>query len=197
MSTGAGCDDVYAVSIPGVKPAVFLTWFQAAVAAPNSGKRLPTNAEWQIAALGSPDGTPCIVTPFVGENFHETPEDTGTAGCVSQIGAFDMVGNVVEWVAEWMPQASSNSCTAWSYGVGAPLFTDDENCLVENNPTRGSLDVNSRNVTIVPNNEFVFGPGAVMRGGSYLSQTRAGVFAVSAIRAPFWQDQTLGFRAAR
>src|SRR5262249_14521760 len=45
----------------GVTPSRFLNWFQATAAARNAGKRLPTNAEWQAAPLGTPDGTPCNV----------------------------------------------------------------------------------------------------------------------------------------
>jgi hypothetical protein len=95
--TGKGCVNVYAVSIAGVTPSGFLTWFQAAAAARNAGKRLPTNAEWQAAALGTPDGPPCNTSS-------SGPVATGTAaGCVSDVGAFDMVGNVGEWVADWVP----------------------------------------------------------------------------------------------
>jgi hypothetical protein len=53
--SGNGCIDVYAVSIAGVLPAGYVSWFQAAAAARNSLKRLPTNQEWQVAALGTPD----------------------------------------------------------------------------------------------------------------------------------------------
>ncbi len=60
--TGKGCVNLYAVSIAGVKPSAFMTWFQALAAARNSGKRLLSNAEWQAAALGTPDGSPCVVT---------------------------------------------------------------------------------------------------------------------------------------
>ena len=41
-----------------MKPSGFFSWFQAAAAARNSFKRLPTNAEWTVAALGTPDGIP-------------------------------------------------------------------------------------------------------------------------------------------
>jgi hypothetical protein len=54
-ATGNGCTNVYAVSIAGVVPSRFLTWFQAVAAARNSGKRLAASAEWQAAALGTPD----------------------------------------------------------------------------------------------------------------------------------------------
>jgi Sulfatase-modifying factor enzyme 1 len=109
------------VSIPGVTPAAKVSWFQALAAARNSGKRLPTNAEWQAAALGTPDGAPCRVTSAPGG-----PLLTGTPGCVSDVGAFDMVGNVWEWVAEWVP--ISTACPGWLLdGVG--FKSDDTNCL--------------------------------------------------------------------
>src|SRR5207249_12241511 len=96
-ATGNGCVNVYAVSIPGVTPAAFITWFQAAAAARNSLKRLPTNQEWQVAAFGTPDGNPCNVSSA-------SVAFTGAAlGCISDVGAFDMVGNVYEWVADWVP----------------------------------------------------------------------------------------------
>jgi hypothetical protein len=53
--TGNDCDTIYAVSIPGVKPSANIAWFQAQQARGNAGKRLLTNAEWQMAAAGTPD----------------------------------------------------------------------------------------------------------------------------------------------
>lgn len=160
--TGNGCINVYVVSIPGVAPAANLTWFQAAAIARNSGKRLPTNAEWQAAALGTPDGAPCIVSTG-------GPGLTGTAGCVSNVGAFDMVGNVWELVADWVPQ--STSCPGWG------LFADDAMCL-------------SGASTIATS------PGTVRRGGSFGDGANAGVFAVW-LDAPTFKHTSIGFRCAR
>jgi len=95
--TGNGCVHVYAVSIRGVTPARFVTWFQAAAAARNSLKRLPTNQEWQVAALGTPDGPSC-----------QTP---GNDKCVSDVGAFEMAGINWEWVAEWA--GGPGVCGTW------------------------------------------------------------------------------------
>jgi hypothetical protein len=53
--TANGCKDFYAVSIAGVKPSADLTWFQAVAACRNAGKRLASNQEWQMAALGTLD----------------------------------------------------------------------------------------------------------------------------------------------
>jgi formylglycine-generating enzyme required for sulfatase activity len=161
--TGNGCVDFYAVSIPDVTPSRFITWFQAAAAARNSGKRLPTNAEWQAAALGTPDGAPCNVSSGA-------VADTGTVGCVSDVGAFDMVGNLWEWVADWVPR--STACPGWGG------FSDDLMCLA------GASDTASR-------------PGAPVRGGPFDSGTDAGVFAVYGASAPSDSGGGIGFRAAR
>ncbi len=160
---GNGCVNVYAVSLAGVTPSGFLTWFQAAAAARNAGKRLPTNAEWQAAALGTTDGAPCIVNAT-------GPGPTGTAGCVSDVGAFDMVGNLWEWVADWVPK--STGC------VPTSLFgTGDWNCLA------GA--------------DTAAGPGALIRGGSFGDGTFAGVFAMDGRLVPSLSNGFIGFRAAR
>jgi hypothetical protein len=179
--TGNGCVDVYAVSLPGVTPSAFITWFQAAAAARNSGKRLPTNQEWQAAALGTPDpgvddgSTTCATESSLGA--------TGSrSGCVSDVGAFDMVGNLQEWVADWVPRPTPS----WGSFGCAPTpgynnwgaFSDDLQCLV------GAA-------TTGP-------PGALVRGGSFFSGAApAGVFYVTAGGGPDEWAATAGFRCAR
>jgi formylglycine-generating enzyme required for sulfatase activity len=137
-----------------------MTWFQAAAAARNAGKRLPTNAEWQAAALGTPENL-CNTS---GNDF--APTGT-TAGCVSHVGAFDMVGNVWEWVADWVPR--STTCGSWG-------FSDDLQCLA------GAATTGA--------------PGALIRGGD-LDGANAGVFAVDGSDTPSDASNVVGFRAAR
>src|SRR5438874_617328 len=56
LANGNDCKGkIYARSVAGVTPSRSITWFQAQQALANSGKRLPTNAEWQQAAAGTPD----------------------------------------------------------------------------------------------------------------------------------------------
>jgi hypothetical protein len=162
-ATGNGCVGFYAVSVPGTKPAASIDWFQAAAIARNSGKRLPTNQEWQVAALGTPDGAPCNVSTSSRAN-------TGSAaGCISDVGVFDMVGNVWEWVADWVPL--SGSCPGWG------AFSDDRMCFGGTSPG--------------------VGPAALLRGGSSFLLTDAGVFAVGGQNAPTAVSIDFGFRAAR
>jgi hypothetical protein len=117
---GNGCVDVYAVSLPGVQPARRASWPQAAAAARNSLKRLPTNQEWQVAALGTPDGAPCAQGAV--------PVATGSIpACVSDVGAFDMVGNVAEWVADWAPRSPAGVDCPTLFGSGQNTFCGADN----------------------------------------------------------------------
>jgi formylglycine-generating enzyme required for sulfatase activity len=174
--TGNGCVQVYAVSIPGVTPSAFINWFQAAAAARNSLKRLPTNQEWQVAALGTPDtgtddgSTTCTMADTV------SPAVTATgsrSSCVSDVGAFDMVGNLEEFVADWGDV--SDGCTAWS-----PTFGGDLSCF-GGPPGAGG----TRNL-----------PAALIRGGGRFG-SQAGVFAVVAQGDPSASAAFIGFRCAR
>jgi hypothetical protein len=167
---GNDCTDIYAVSIPGVTPSAFITWFQAQQAATNSGKRLLSNAEWQGAAAGTPDpGTDNGTTDCnVGNTF--TVSDTGSrSNCVSRFGAFDMVGNLFEWVAEWVPL--STTCVTDLFGTG------DDNCLAGADTTSG--------------------PGALIRDGGFNFGAFAGVFAVNGGRQPSFEGVNGGFRCGR
>jgi len=166
--TGNGCKDmIYAVSRKDALPAILITWFQAQQACVNAGKRLLSNAEWQAAAAGTPDPG---ATP--GEEDCNTlsgPEGTGSReNCLSDWGAFDMVGNVWEWVADWRPAST---------GEVPALFEGDLNVM-------GGASTTS-------------GPGALIRGGNFGSGALAGVFAVNGGIGPSGAFFGVGFRCVR
>jgi len=118
---GNDCDEIFAVSIPGVTPSAFMTWFQAQQAATNSGKRLLTNGEWQAAAAGTPDpGTDNGTTDCNILNTFAVSDTGSRSNCVSRFGVFDMVGNLQEWVATGCrsrrhvsPRCLRATITAW------------------------------------------------------------------------------------
>ena len=167
----AGCLDHYAVSIPGVAPSNSLTWFQAAAACRNSGKRLLTNAEWQAAALGTPDtgGADDGVTTCNTDSTFAIALTGSRSACISDVGAFDMVGNVFEWVADWVPR--STACPGWGG------FSDDAMCLA------GA--------------ETASGPDALRRGGFFQDGTDAGPFSVEQTIPNNFGGLSQGFRCAR
>jgi len=166
-ATGNWTAPLYAVSIPGVLPTACVTWFQAEQACRLSGKRLVTNQEWQAAAASTPDGAPCNVSSG-------SPSQTGAApGCVSVWGAFDMVGNLFEWTADWVPTAKA--CATALYSTG------DMNCLVIDLSTPVTTDA----------------PAAITRGGTFSKSADAGVFAVSGGAPVSGSFSDGGFRCAR
>jgi formylglycine-generating enzyme required for sulfatase activity len=172
---GQNCaNDIYAVSLPAEMPSANITWFQAQEACANAGKRLPTNAEWQVGANGTPDPG-----PDDGTTDCNTASADGAASltgartrCISARGAFDMVGNLAEWVADWVP--ASTACPGWA------SFSNDDMCIAGADTTRN-------------------GPGALVRGGAFVSLggPLAGPLAVRASFLPVHTTGFIGFRCAR
>jgi hypothetical protein len=170
---GGGCADVFAVSVAGVIPSSRITWFQAQEACTNAGKRLPANGEWQQAVAGTPDpggdngATDCNTASAL------VAVATGSrSGCVSSRGAFDMVGNVLEWVADWVPE--SMQCPGWGG------FSNDLMCLSGASTT-------------------ALGPGALLRGGGFFfgGGPDAGPLSVVGGIGPSVAGADIGFRCAR
>ena len=178
--SGQNCtDDIYAVSLAGVKPSGAMSWFQAVAACENSRKRLPTNMEWQAAVVGTPDSVPDDGATDCNNTFQNEADDPTLTGsrsaCRSAFGAFDMVGNLREFVADWLPR-STGCGGVWSEAVSP---THDEQCLV------GAATTGE--------------PGVLVRGGGCynFAVTDPGPLAVNATTAPSDVSFANGFRCAR
>ena len=172
-NNGQNCaNDIYAVSLPAQIPSAYITWFQAQEACANAGKRLPTSAEWQVGANGSPDPGPDNGTSDCNTASDGGPSLTGArSSCVSARGAFDMVGNVAELVADWVP--AGTTCPGWA------SFSNDDMCLSGAGTTSNF-------------------PGALLRGGAFaaIGGPHAGPLALREF-PPFRATNFVGFRCAR
>jgi formylglycine-generating enzyme required for sulfatase activity len=165
-------------------PSSYITWFQAQQACFSVGKRLPTNAEWQGAAAG----TPTSYEPGVDDGSNDCNTSTADRAvptgsrqnCVSSYGLFDMVGNMLEWVADWM-QGSAVPFSP-SLGTAGPNFGDDF--------MRGT------NPATVQGPHGTNFPSAPVRGGGYIGGSGAGVFALNARFSPADFGPDGGFRCA-
>jgi formylglycine-generating enzyme required for sulfatase activity len=175
--SGQNCtNDVYAVSLPGVLPAASLTWFQAQAACKNARKRLPTSAEWQAAVIGTPDPGPDDGVSDCNSTWQHDGSDPAPTGsrsdCVSADGAFDMVGNVYEFAADWVP--GSTGCGSWNESVSP---TGDSQCFVGASTTGE--------------------PSTLLRGGSFMDNQHAGPLLIGGGNGPSWAAFMAGFRCAR
>jgi formylglycine-generating enzyme required for sulfatase activity len=98
---------LYRNFIDPLQPRVGISWYEADAYARWRGGRLPTEAEWEYAARGQPP----LVYPWGNlydnarlnddKRFQITTQVDSYENGKSWIGAYDMAGNVLEWVADW------------------------------------------------------------------------------------------------
>jgi formylglycine-generating enzyme required for sulfatase activity len=85
-------------------PVVGVTWYGATAYAKWVGKRLPTEAEWEIAAQGGLENAPFPTGDDLEKsqaNFFSADTTAVMSYPASELGLYDMAGNVYEWCQDW------------------------------------------------------------------------------------------------
>ena len=121
------------IRLPANEPVIHITWYEADAYCRWAGLRLPTEIEWEVAALGEPDGQGNLSThkrryPW-GDSppaDHQANLDGRALGCVdvaahasgdSAFGCRQMLGNVWEWTSDTFqpyPGFSADAYTEYS-----------------------------------------------------------------------------------
>jgi len=171
--------ECYAVSVVQQIPWVFVTLSQAQRMCAEAGKRLPTSDEWYKIALGT-DSSQCVINS-------RSPLKTGTPACVASSGAFDMVGNVWEWVDETVDgnQFKERPLPEEGYVTSA----DASGVAITTDTNTGDLLYGED--YFWSKSEGIFG---MIRGGFYGSADDAGLYTVNATVATNFAAQGVGFR---
>jgi formylglycine-generating enzyme required for sulfatase activity len=177
------------VSEPNSMPWRFVTMTQAEQACSRAQKRLPTANEWYKASLGTPDQNSGWTEESCNVAHNRADGVSKTASgmrCISDAGAYDMVGNVWEWVAETVDKG------VWD-GRVLPMTG-----FVQGVDVHGiAYTTESAQVENFGNDRFWLDSGiyaGVMRGGYYNSQGQAGLFSTYAASPPTFSGDAVGFR---
>lgn len=177
----AKVSECYGASVPDAMPWTYVTLPQAQRICATTGKRLPTSEEWYHIALGTEPDT-CVISGTA-------VVKTGTPGCVSSVGAYDLVGNVWEWVYEEVVGKSFNGRELPEEGYVTSV--DSQGVAVTSGQTADELYGKDY---IWTKGEGVFG---MIRGGFYGSNQDAGLYTLNASVPTGFATQGVGFRCVK
>jgi hypothetical protein len=165
----------------GVTPWRFITRDQAMQACARVGKRLPSSAEWYALSLG-------MVNMHDACNIKTSSvSPTGAyTGCKTPHGAYDMVGNVWEWVSDDVIDGKYKEQQLPPEGYVAQV---DQG---------GMATVSVDTAQLLFGSDYFWsqqeGSFGIIRGGYYDSGTDAGIYTIHADTLPTSASVGIGFR---
>lgn len=171
--------DCQSASVATAQPWTAATFHQAKALCAKRGMRLPTPDEWYEAALGTPADERCVIDA--------RQQQTGSKPeCQSYRGAYDMVGNVWEWVDGQVQDGMYNNRSLPAEGYVTASAADGiatETSLQADQMYDGAYFWQD------PAGEYV-----MMRGGFYGSGADASVYTTHAKVTASFHSDAIGFR---
>ena len=166
---------------------------QAALACARAGKRLPSSKEWYQAALDTPDKDSnwneqdCQVK----SNWPSQPGLTGSGkDCVSSAGAYDMIGNVWEWVDGTIFDGQHEGHPLPEQGFVQGV--DDEGLAYQTDLQEPAPNYNQDYFWIKQQ-----GTRGIARGGYWGNGSDAGVYSAYLVVPPSFSGTGVGFRCVK
>ena len=180
------------VSVKGVTPWVFISQTQAMNACAKAGKRLPSEEEWYLASLGTPDpesgwmGQDC----HVDSNWDTQPGLSGSGkNCQSSYGAYDMVGNVLEWVKDEIVDGKYNGEEMPDAGYISLVSSDG---VIQETSGKADPNFNSDYFWIKKSAQR-----GMARGGYWENKEEAGIYATYLVSPSSYAGSGVGFRCVK
>ncbi|MCB9641159.1 MAG: SUMF1/EgtB/PvdO family nonheme iron enzyme [Myxococcales bacterium] len=172
-------------------PQTRITWFQAARACANAGKRLCTRQEWLMGVTGTPDPGAASANGSCNVSAGGALVSGNQAQCKSGVGIFDGIGNVGEWVDEWYIAGgfAEPDLATWE---GALLLSPWGS--LSSDTKDGTWNLNGRAFTAAGNNSTPGLPAAAVRGGDFNAADAAGLHALDVRFGPQASSPAIGFR---
>lgn len=172
------------VSREGVTPWRFISLTQAQQFCARTGKRLPNNEEWYKIISGFSAVESCAIDTRKNE-----PSPTGTNGCVTPSGVYDMVGNVWEWIDEEVQEGTYNNRQLPETGFVSLVDTTG---IVLETTAQASAEFGDDYAWTDKN-----GVKGIIRGGFYGSKEDAGIFAQNLSVPLDFRTAGVGFRCVK